>query len=150
MNGAQAAAEVEATMQRATRALHDSTISAMRDAANVAKDRLESSGRNRVPSLHFRNMRGASIGVQATATDTTVTVTPQGPWGILEPGARPHSINSTRAMPIGRGQWRRGPFRHPGTPNTEAWTSGQDATLEQVGTEIPQKIGDAVEGAFSG
>jgi hypothetical protein len=140
-------------MRRAQKALTDSTKKALREAGNTAKKTLTESGRRQAPSLRFRNMRGAKLGVRTKVTVTEVTVTPSGPWGILEPGAKAHKIASKRrggAMQVAPGVWRRGPFRHPGTRNTRAWSTGQDATFDQLGKDVPKTIGDAVEDAFSG
>lgn len=135
-------AEIAASMTAATGALKTSIRTAMRAAGDRAVAN--------APKVRFRNLNGPATGARADVSDDEVTVSPTGPVGILEPGARPHLINSKRAMPLGGGIVRRGPIKHPGTKDTHKWTDAMDKTFDQVGRELPDTVGDAVESAFSG
>jgi hypothetical protein len=145
----QVGAEVGTTMTRLTKTLRTATKEAMTDAGKVAKQELEAQGKRRTGDLRFSNMGGARLAVRLRPTDADLTVSPRGPWGMLEPGAKPHAITSKRPMRIGN-TVRWGPFKHPGTPNTRAWSTGRDETFERLGREVPKQIGDKVEGVFNG
>jgi hypothetical protein len=139
-------------MTRVTKTLRTATKEALTDAGKVAKKELETQGKRRTGGdLRFSGMGGARLGVQLRQADAALTVSPRGPWGMLEPGAKAHVIKSQRTMPIGGGMFRFGPFlKHPGTPDTRAWTTGRDETYERLGREVPEQIGDEVERSFSG
>jgi hypothetical protein len=142
--------QVATTLNGMSRALVTSKKAALRDVGKLAKKELETAGRSRVPSLKFRNMGGAKLGVKTKVTADEVTVSPSGPWGILEPGAKRHTIGRKgRRIRVGDG-WRYGPVKHPGTRDTKAWTRGQDATFEKVEKTMTDVVGEAVEEAFGG
>jgi hypothetical protein len=142
--------EVAKTMRNLDKALTTATKAALREAGNTAKDELNKSGRRQLPGLRLRNMRGAKLGIKTRVTEDNVSVSPSGPWGILEPGADPHSIGSSgQRLRIGN-RVVRGPVRHPGTRNTNAWSNGQEATFRAVSEDFPRSVGDALEEAFDG
>ena len=81
----------------------------------------------------FSNMAGYNHGgrlaVKLRPKPGEVWVTPRGPWKLAETGAAPHRVN------------------HPGTrQGTRAWTRGQAVVFDRLGREVPDQIGDAVEG----
>lgn len=133
-------AEVARTLGSMSNALIASRKTALREAGTVAKPIMMAGGRSVLPSMRFRNMRGATLSVRTRVTDEALVVSPVGPWGILEPGARPHSGDA----------WHRGRRPHPGTRDTSAWSTGQAKTYAALGQDIPDTIGDAVEDAFNG
>lgn len=154
MSPIQVGSEVAATLASMNKALTASTKKGLGEVGKAAKKELEASGRTRVRSLRFRNMKGARLGVRYKVGAAEVSVSPTGPWGILEPGAKAHTIvakkgRRSNAMRV-NGGWRRGPFRHPGTSDTRAWTTGQEATFDAAEKILTDTIGDAVEGAFGG
>lgn len=142
--------DVASAMRSVNRAVVTSTKKGLRAVGVRAKKELEGSGRARVPSMRFRNMRGAKIGVRYKVTEDQVAVAPTGPWGILEPGATSHTISSPRAMPIGPRMIRRGPFHHPGTGDTGAWSKGREATYDAAEKILTDTVGAAAEEAFGG
>lgn len=146
------AKEVHDTMARASKALTSAVRASMVEAGKVARKEVEGQGRRHTGGdLKFSNMGGARIGVKLRQLDDGILVSAKGPWGMLQPGARPHSIavKRAKALKIG-GDFRRGPVRHPGTPNTRAWDRGREATFDKLGVEVIKRVGDEVEGAFGG
>lgn len=142
--------DVAKTMANLSKALDASVKAALKDAGKTAKDELEAQGRRRTGDLRFSNMRGAKIGVRTRVSSDEVTVSPSGPWGILEPGAKGHQIG-TKGRPLKiNGKVVRGPVKHPGTRDTRAWSIGQDETFRVVGEQFPKQVGDDVEEAFGG
>lgn len=141
-------AEVAATMRAMSAAVKSSTKPALTKVGKMAEQQIKAAA----PTLRFRNHGGARLTVRTAVSGDELTVDPVGPWGILEPGAKRHIIRARRgrAMPLGRGIFRHGPFRHPGTRNTRAWSKGQEATFDKAEDIMSDVIGDAVEGAFGG
>ena len=143
--------DVAATMRNLDRALRSSTRDALRDAGKTAKAELErvrpTPGPVAAPAQHARRpSRRQGSGVRRRGGDLAV-----GSVGHPRTGrAGPHrSARRGNVWRIG-GRVVRGPVRHPGTRNTNAWTIGQEATFRAVETDFPKQVGDAVEGAFGG
>ena len=80
----------------------------------------------------------ATVKVTEQRGAATVKFEPAGAWALVQEGARPHRIagRSGRIVTRVRGQWRTGPFRHPGMaplgdPIGKA-TDGLEGDLEQT------------------
>ncbi len=145
------ALQVGDTMGRASRALRQATKLALADAVKVARKELEGVGRRYTGGdLRFSNMGGARIGVRSKPIDNGVLVMAKGPWGMLQPGAKPHTITARKGKALKLGGDYRRSVRHPGTPNTQAWDRGRDATFDKLGVVVLKRIGDEVEEAFGG
>lgn len=143
-------AEVAAAMTAAAAAVASGTKRALREIGDRSVTEFESAASRAVRGGRLRNHGGIRLSADARGSGDSVDVTPRGPWGILEPGARPHPIASGRPMRIGPRQFRRGPFRHPGTPDTGAWTAGYDATAQVAAEVFDRTVGGEVESAFGG
>lgn len=143
-------ADVVAAMAAASTAVATGTRRALVEIGDAARREMEQAAGRVVPGGRLRNHGGSRFSVTVTAGDDELEVIPRGPWGILEPGARVHLINAGRPMPAGPGRFRWGPFRHPGTPDTGAWSAGYDQTAAEADRIFPEIVGDEVASAFDG
>lgn len=142
--------QVEKAMARTSKALKAAVKAGMADSGKIARREVEGFGKRYTGGdLRFSNMGGARLGVRMTGVEDGLLVSAKGPWGMLQPGAKAHTIGTTgKSMSIGGGLFRRGPFNHPGTPNTRAWDMGREATFDTIESSLLNKIASDVEGAF--
>ena len=89
----------------------------------------------------------ATVKVTERAGSATVRFEPAGVWALVQEGARPHRIagRGGRIVTRVRGEWRTGPFRHPGmAPLGDPIGQATD----DLDDELEANTDDAIERTF--